>query len=261
MPALTESLKTEYQFLFDTCVIPSAKYPEVDACINKILEGKNAYEQVEVRTGIPWYFIGVIHCMECSCKFTTHLHNGDSLTSRTIRVPKGYPKTGKPPFTWTDSAEDALKLKALHKLADWSIPSILYQLERYNGFGYRPKGIHSPYLWSYSNHYKKGKFTADGLFDENAVSKQIGAAVLLRRISEKQIAIAGTTDIVTQIKQQGAKVLFNPAQYNADAEQLQRLLNRAGQHLKLDGFAGRNTSDAYWRISGRYLSGDPKQKA
>ena len=59
---------------------------------------------------------------------------------------------------------------------------MLYQLERYNGFGYRKRGLVTPYLWSFSNLYIKGKFVADGHFDPNAVSKQCGAALMLKAV-------------------------------------------------------------------------------
>lgn len=36
------------------------------------------------------------------------------------------------------------------------------------------------FLWSFSTIYEKGKFVADGKFDANAVSKQCGAALLLK---------------------------------------------------------------------------------
>ena len=100
----------------------------------------------------------------------------------TVRVPKGRPKQGQPPFTWEESASDALVFDGLHKWKDWSLPGTLFVLERFNGFGYRNKGIHSPYLWSFSNHYAKGKFVADGVFSATAVSNQCGAAVLLFRM-------------------------------------------------------------------------------
>jgi lysozyme family protein len=43
----------------------------------------------------------------------------------------------------------------------------------------------SPYLWSGSQHYTSGKFVADGTFDPDAVSKQSGAAVILRRMVDQ----------------------------------------------------------------------------
>jgi lysozyme family protein len=62
---------------------------------------------------------------------------------------------------------------------------MLYLLEAYNGFGYRPRGVPTPYLWSFSNLYRSGKYVADGKFDRNAVSKQCGAAVMLRVLQER----------------------------------------------------------------------------
>jgi lysozyme family protein len=255
--SFNDGLKNSYEFLFDTCVIKPSKYKEVDACVDRIVAGKLSYEQVGSATGIPWYFIGIIHSMECSCNFRTHLHNGDPLTARTVHVPKGYPKKGTPPFTWNYSAEDALKLKGLDKWTEWNVPGILFQFESYNGFGYRSKGINTPYLWSFSNQYTKGKFVKDGVFSATAVSQQIGAAVLLRRMSERQIAIAGETDNISLLRQLGAGVTFDPAVYHEAAEELQKLLNKLGQHLRIDGKAGRNTSDAYERVTGNYLQGDP----
>jgi hypothetical protein len=78
-------------------------------------------------------------------------------------------------------------------------------------------------------------------------------------MSELQIAIAGEKDLLTQIKELGPQVSFDPEHYHVTAARLQKLLNSVGQHLKIDGKAGRNTSDAYQRISRKYLQGDSKQ--
>jgi lysozyme family protein len=59
---------------------------------------------------------------------------------------------------------------------------MLYLLEGYNGFGYRRRGVPTPYLWSFSNIYESGKFVLDGKFDPNAVSKQCGAALMLKAV-------------------------------------------------------------------------------
>ena len=256
MPALSQSLTNEYQHLFDTCVIREGKYPVLNKCVQTIAAGKEAYESISAATGIPWYFIGIIHNMECSCNFNKHLHNGDPLTARTVQVPKGNPKKGNPPFTFFDSAIDALNVEGFTKWADWSIGGMLYCFEKYNGFGYRKKNINSPYLWSCSNQYSRGKFVKDGVFDPNAVSSQVGTAVILRRMSELQIAVAGEIDRISQIKSLGDEVEYDPKNYHLNAEQLQKLLNSVGQQLRADGFAGRNTSDAYQRVTGNYLKGD-----
>ena len=75
----------------------------------RISASRPRYEKVGKALGIPWYVVGIIHSLEASGNFTRHLHNGDPLTARTTHVPAGRPKTGKPPFTWEQSAIDALR--------------------------------------------------------------------------------------------------------------------------------------------------------
>jgi hypothetical protein len=156
------------------------------------------------------------------------------------------------------SAEDALLLKKFNNISDWSVPAMLFRFEGYNGFGYRRREINmpSPYLWSYSNHYSKGKFVADGKFSPVAISKQCGAAVLLRRFFEKQVANQNLINRLDIIRELGAQVSYAANRYSAKAEELQKLLNANGAFLKIDGKAGPKTSDAYFRITGQRLAGD-----
>jgi lysozyme family protein len=120
--------------------------------------------------------------MEASFSFTGHLHNGDPLSSRTIQVPKGRPKVWNPPSDWSSSALDALEQEGFLHQADWTLARVLYRFEGFNGYGYHALGINSPYLWSFSDQWTKGKFVADHKFDSNATSKQCGAAVMLRAL-------------------------------------------------------------------------------
>lgn len=258
--SFSTQLQGEYQRLFDTCVINAAKYPEIDSFISKMLQSQARYAAVSTQTGVPWHIIAIIHCMEGSLSFAKHLHNGDLLTARTVKVPAGRPKTGTPPFTWEFSAEDALQIDGLAGWTDWSVPAVLYKLEGFNGYGYHGRGINSPYLWSYSNQYTKGKFVDDGVYNPNTVSKQCGAAVLLRRMFEKQIISSEITpvDRKTLILNLGANVLYSPSRYVAKAEELQKLLNLNGAHIRVDGNAGKNTSDAYFAVTGQFLKGDPR---
>lgn len=138
---------------------------------------------------IPWYFIACAHYLECSFDFKKHLHNGDPLSGYTVRVPANRPKVGHgPPFTFEESAVDALKLKKFNEITNWNLPTVLRKLEAYNGFGYfKYHSINSPYLWSYSNQYTKGKYVSDGKFDAEAVSKQMGAAVILKRMEQRTL--------------------------------------------------------------------------
>lgn len=185
LPAISKSkkfsaLEQEFAQFFDTCVIRPDRQGAVEAIRQKIMASKARYQAVAEPLGIPWYFLGPIHALESSLNFKTHLHNGDPLSRRTVHVPPGRPKDGEPPFTWEASATDAMKLKNFDERGNWSVPAMLYRWEAYNGFGYRNKGLPTPYLWSFTNQYEKGKYVADGKFDPNAVSRQCGAAALLR---------------------------------------------------------------------------------
>jgi lysozyme family protein len=179
MPApLLTDLAPEYQALFDSC---KASNPmSVWAVINRIRSGQARYEAIAAKAKVPWFVIALIHNTECSLDFKKHLHNGDPLTSRTVLVPAGRPRTGTPPFTFEESAIDALEYDGLIGWKDWSIPGILFKLEGFNGWGYRPRKIHSPYLWAGCQHYKAGKFIRDRVWSPTAVSKQIGTAVILK---------------------------------------------------------------------------------
>lgn len=183
-----DDLAEEYVEYYDGCVLRPEKQSSIDWYSKKIVAGKDRYKSLgDKLNGIPWYFIGILHGLEASFSFQTHLHNGDSLKHRTVNEPKGRPKKGNPPFTWEESAEDALTMKGYEQQSDWSLPRMLYRFERYNGFGYRPRYNPTPYLWSYSTHYVKGKYTSDGHYDPDAVSKQCGAAVSLKDLEKKGI--------------------------------------------------------------------------
>lgn len=170
-----------------------------DWIINRFIDPANRarYEKVADATGVPWPWIAITHSLETGVNFNLHLHNGDPLTARTVRVPAGRPRTGSPPFSWFESAIDALTMEghSLDRIDDWSLASMLFQWEKYNGFGYRKRDLLSPYLFSGCQHYVRGKFVADGVFDPDFVSEQVGAAVVLKRMVERKIVDGiGTVD-------------------------------------------------------------------
>jgi lysozyme family protein len=176
------ALRDEYAAWYAACELRPERRGELAYYIKRLTAGQPIYQQIGAELEIPWAFIGITHGMECGFNFTAHLHNGDPLGARTVHVPKGRPMSGRPPFTWSQSARDALICNGYHQISDWSVPHMLYLFERYNGMGYRRRSLPSPYLWSYSNLYEKGKFVTDGYFDPEAVSKQCGAALMLKAV-------------------------------------------------------------------------------
>jgi len=262
---LTTRLRDEYNKLFNNCAIRPDRASEVESIVRKIEANRSTYEKVDTSLGVPWYVVAVIHNMESSLNFTKHLHNGDPLTARTVQVPAGRPNTGNPPFTWEQSAADALTLKGLGADTDWSMAGTLYRLEQYNGWGYRlhhPEVL-SPYLWSYSNQYTSGKYVADGVWSNTAVSKQCGAAAILRRMAEKSmfefadqpLAEKDSEPLVVAHSNRKSK----DPEIVAGAEELQRWLNTFdGIFVKVDGVPGDRTSEAFKRVTGVFLPGDPR---
>jgi len=184
-----ESIKDDYDKLFATCTVREKNRSDVNWNVSKLTDKRYQERWLAAAQEVccPWYFVGLIHCMEASFDFSAHLHNGDPLSEKTVQVPKGRPAPWNPPSDWVSSAKDALTYDGFANVQDWTVAHTLYRLESYNGFRSRRNGINTPYLWSFSNHYSKGKFVADGVWDANAVSKQCGAAVILKVLVDKGV--------------------------------------------------------------------------
>lgn len=263
---MTPALRVEYETLFNNCLIRPDRMVVVNTLVESMYQHRDTYQSVANEVGVPWGFVAVIHNMESSQSFDGHLHNGDPLTARTFHVPAGRPVKGSPPFKWPESAVDALRMKKLGTSTDWSLPGTLFQLELFNGVGYRLYHPHvlTPYLWSYSNHYKSGKYVSDGTWSDIAVSAQCGAAVLLRRMAEN-----GHVDFKDQpTLAEGAQPLSvsycatkpNDPIELAKAIALQNWLNTfPGIFVKVDGVPADRTSAAFFKVTGRYLPDDPRE--
>ncbi len=250
--SFTEGLAREYERLYRTCVADASRFDAIDTLVDRLLEQRRRYEEVARSLEIPWYFVAAIHNMESDQDFTRHLHNGDPLTDRTKHVPAGRPRTGRPPFSWEESAEDALRMRRLDRVGEWSLARLLYELEGYNGWGYRLYHPHvlSPYLWSWSNHYTSGKYIADGRWSDTAKSRQCGAAVLLHRMEERGEIRLGRIEKPIFVYSDGPL---------PEADRLQRFLNGfEGIALRVDGWPGERTSDAVKKLFGFHLLGDPR---
>src|SRR6266850_5005186 len=170
------------------------------------------YKAVEKTTGVPWWFIAVVHQREASQNWNTQLGQGDPLNRKSTHIPKG-----RGPFvSWEDGAYDALVNCAPYaaRNKDWSPGSALTMLEKYNGLGYANKGFPSPYIWAGTDQYTKGKYVADGVYDPNAVDKQLGCAGLLKfmGIFEKS-AVASTGTAGAVIVAGGAAMAVTPQNY------------------------------------------------
>lgn len=187
------------QQLFDTMIIRNnivsprgnivvANVPDVvKRKVEKMTTNRDRYAAIARRFPSPyvkWYLVACVHEMEAEQDFSKYLGNGQSLSKKTTIVP-----VGRGPFsTFEEGAVDALRLQKANDISDGNMGTLLNFLEGYNGYGYsKYHNINSPYLFSGSNHYTKGKYVSDGKWDANAVSSQVGIALLLQRIRQLSI--------------------------------------------------------------------------
>lgn len=154
---------------------------ELEQFKSNYAQNQARYESVAQKTGIPPVLIAAIHWRESSGNFGTYLHNGDPLGSPTVHVP-----AGKLFYDWESAAVDALNSHRGNSTltADSTdLDAMAEFAERYNGLGYRNKGLPSPYVWAGTDKYTSGKYVADGVFDPNYVDQQLGVMLMIKSIA------------------------------------------------------------------------------
>jgi lysozyme family protein len=174
---------------WQSATIPAQRVRTVDAIVNRIQSNRGRYEAVQRATGVPWHVTAALHNMEASGSFSKHLHEGSPLTGRTRYVPKGRPREGTPPFKWEVSAVDALRFDRMVAVQWDDIRRALQACEAYNGTGYQRfhTSVPTPYLWSHTNLYTRGKYVADGKWSSTAVSAQTGVAAIWKRMHARKL--------------------------------------------------------------------------
>lgn len=179
----------DYFCMYKSCVLTDdqAALAQLTAIVEKSIQNQEIYTKVQLASKIPWVVIAAIHFRESSQRFDCHLHNGDPLTARTVHWPSGRPRAGEPPFTWWDSAIDALS--SAWRPTSWSIGASLQFTERYNGLGYQKAGINSPYVWDQTNQYSGGLFVADGQIDREKRENRPGCAAIFKMFESQGVSL------------------------------------------------------------------------
>lgn len=194
-----EAHRAEYKQLWDTMkIIRDAS--ELQRVSNKIIQYKDVYQKVEKDTGVPWQMVGVIHLREAGeqdiGRWRGVLHNGEMIVGtnkKTRLVP-----AGRGPFaTWHEAAVHALTEKGFCAIKQWPIERMLWAMEPYNGYGYRNKGLRSPYIWASTNHQQSGKYVADHVFDSTVMDTQVGCAAQLKYLGVGTSSKAAETTAAT----------------------------------------------------------------
>lgn len=188
-----------YRKMYLECEIDKGYERSVIKNSELVLEGRDKYQQVSDKTGIPWYVIGIIHFKEGSCNFLKCMANGEKIIGtgrKTTIVP-----IGRGPYsTWEESAIDAISISSLRKVNSWELGTMLAAVERYNGSGHisgKGKSETSPYLWARTNvNDDFGKYTSDGKFSPiQGTNKTSGFCAILKQL--ESIGAATIVKIVT----------------------------------------------------------------
>ena len=170
-------LVPNYHQLWSTCKFDPKYEHETTIVCSLINKKSEVYKQVEEVTKVPWQLIAAIHYREASLSFLTCLHNGDPLPGPTTHVPKG-----RGPFiSWESAAIDALQMEELPDT--WTFESMLAWAEKYNGLGFRSRGLYSNYVWAGTDVYMGGMYVSDGKFDNNKFDKRIGVACIIKKLT------------------------------------------------------------------------------
>jgi lysozyme family protein/peptidoglycan hydrolase-like protein with peptidoglycan-binding domain len=239
-----ESLQDGYNRNWANLEIRPGAAAQAKKTANRLLNGKDIYKEIEVKTDVPWPFIGLCHSRESDFDFNTYLGNGQALNRVTTEVPRGRGPFGGP-NAFVDGAVDALRLQKLVGASDWSIARILYRLEAFNGFGYHRFGVNSPYLYGGSTLYgppeaKGGKYIHDGVFSASAIDPQLGAAVILKALMGLDSSISFGASPAGDVSNQPDD------EHTSDVLAVQEALNALGVVPKLaeDGIIGPKTMAA-----------------
>jgi lysozyme family protein len=169
--------------------IVGSKAPAFQSVAHRLVapSAKQAYQEIEADTKVPWFVVAVVHEREASQRWDRGLAQGDPWGAVSVHVPKG-----RGPFkSFRAAAFDAL-VNCAPKAArwtDWSVGGVLTLLEEYNGLGYAMRGVASPYIWAGTNQYSSGKYVSDGKYDPSVVDSQLGCAGLLAAMAQLDSSI------------------------------------------------------------------------
>ena len=229
---------------------------------------KARYEKIGKEAGVPAALVGAIHWRECSGDFTKYLHQGDPLGKPARRVPKNIPLF----HDFDKAAVHALKMKSGIRDAvgldenTRDPTAVATYAEAYNGLGYHNRGKSSPYVYSGTEEYTRGKYVKDGVFSSRTVDQQIGVLAMMGSVGgldgmsvdpSKKGEERTPSEAWDRMRKQGK--LLKRGEKSEAVRYLQQLLKAAGQKLGIDGDFGRGTAGAvsrFQKANGIHPSGE-----
>lgn len=245
-----EQLRSEYAQLLATMVI--TRRTEVDYVVDA-RPGNNLLACIDAGRyaaacaasgGIPEEWAAASFEREASSNFALSPAQGDRWDRASVHVP-----AHRGPFaSWEAAAIDAYAIDHLNEVgaANWTWERACYEGELFNGFGYRAHGVHSPYLWSGTNHYARGKYVADGEWNAEERDEQLGIVPMMAVIlqARPELKLANPFPASIQPPEVTSPPMPAPEGHH-DGEALQEALNKLDDAgLQVDGSYGRFTRNA-----------------
>jgi lysozyme family protein len=244
------ALEKSYVDLASRATIVPARERELALACESLIKDKAIYQRVEGLTHVPAAVLMALAEREMTGNLHCYLGNGQRLTMRTTLVPKGRGPFPDSADGFVEGCVDALHLDGLdqvYKMAGaWSVARFCYESEAWNGFGYRARGLPSPYVFGATTVQRPGKFIRDGVFNASVEDPQLGTLALVDEIVKQDPSLA-FADGVPKIESPSIvpiTVAPHPAMVNVNAEWVQKSLNRlkvSGTPLLVDGNIGRGT--------------------
>jgi lysozyme family protein len=147
---------------------------------------KDRYLAVANEVGLPPELIAALHWRESTGDFSTYMHQGDPLGRPPVNHPTEIPTF----YKWEDSAIHAFGQKAwlrdsLHlDKGSTEMTAMATYAEYYNGLGYYQRRTPSPYVFSGTDQYNRGKYVSDGKYNRLTRDGQLGVVTMIQAIRD-----------------------------------------------------------------------------
>jgi lysozyme family protein len=246
-----EALKDEYTAQIARARIRPECQHALEVTGERLLHDKAVYQRIFEATGVPVAALMALAEREMSGNLHCYLGNGQRLTKRTTIVPIGRGPFADTIDAFVAGALDALHLDGLDQVArmpgGWTLPRFAYESELWNGFGYRKRGIPSPYPFGGTTVQKPGKFIRDHAFSSTMMDPQLGTIAIVEMLFELDPSLKFGDSIAKVDDATPIIPAAHPVIGESNIEWVQTSLNKLripGTPLAVDGNCGRGTRAA-----------------